>query len=212
MNTKIKVEKAKSEKTKVKKTKENILDAAAALFSKHGYNGTALRDIADALEMKAGSLYYHFDSKEQLVLEILTIGLENIIDTVIRRVEELPENSSSKEILVAAAKGHLGALLEKGDYTSTSIRNYGQMPVAVQKEGRIIRDRYESMWRKWLVKAQERGDIKASVDLKILRLSILGALNRTLAWYSKKGDLSIDEIAEIQVGFVWDGIATDDAR
>ncbi|MFT6625066.1 MAG: AcrR family transcriptional regulator [Cycloclasticus sp.] len=212
MNTKIKVEKAKSEKTKVKKTKENILDAAAALFSKHGYNGTALRDIADALEMKAGSLYYHFDSKEQLVLEILTIGLENIIDTVIRRVEELPENSSSKEILVAAAKGHLGALLEKGDYTSTSIRNYGQMPVAVQKEGRIIRDRYESMWRKWLVKAQERGDIKASVDLKILRLSILGALNRTLAWYSKKGDLSIDEIAEIQVGFFWQGIAGDSAR
>lgn len=212
MNAKVKVEKAKSEKTKVKKTKENILDAAAALFSKHGYNGTALRDIADALEMKAGSLYYHFDSKEQLVLEILTIGLENIIDTVIRRVEELPENSSSKEILVAAAKGHLGALLEKGDYTSTSIRNYGQMPAAVQKEGRIIRDRYESMWRKWLVKAQEKGDIKANIDLKILRLSILGALNRTLAWYSKKGDLSIDEIAEIQVGFVWDGIATDDAR
>jgi len=211
MNTKTKVEKAKSEKTKVKKTKENILDAAAALFSKHGYNGTALRDIANALDMKAGSLYYHFDSKEQLVLEILTIGLENIIDTVIRRVEELPANSSSKEILIAAAKGHLGALLEKGDYTSTSIRNYGQMPEAVQKEGRIIREKYEDMWRKWLVKAQEKGDIKASVNLKILRLSLLGALNRTLSWYDKKGDLSIDEIAKIQVGLFWEGIAGDKA-
>lgn len=206
------ITKTKEVKSKVKKTKEHILDAAAALFSKHGYNGTALRDIANALDMKAGSLYYHFDSKEQLVLEILTLGLENIIDTVIRRVEELPENSSSKEVLVAAAKGHLGALLEKGDYTSTSIRNYGQMPPAVQEEGRIIRDRYESMWRKWLVKAQQKGDIMDSVDLKILRLSILGALNRTLAWYKPGGDLSIDQIAEIQVGFVWGGIATEQAR
>lgn len=190
---------------KVKKTRERILDASAALFSQQGYNGTALRDIASALDMKAGSLYYHFDSKEQLVLEILKIGLENIINTVITRVNALPEDSSTKDVLIEAAKGHLAALLEKGDYTSTSIRNYGQMPEAVQEEGRVIRDKYESMWRKWLVKAQKKGDIDASVDLKILRLSLLGALNRTLAWYSP-GAKSIDEIAEIQVGFFWDGI------
>lgn len=198
--------KEKSTQTnKVKKTRERILDASAALFSKQGYNGTALRDIASALDMKAGSLYYHFDSKEQLVLEILKIGLENIINTVITRVNALPEGSSSKEVLLEAAKGHLAALLEKGDYTSTSIRNYGQMPSAVQEEGQIIRDRYENMWRKWLVEAQNKGDIKASTDLKIFRLSLLGALNRTLAWYSPGGK-SIDEIAEAQVGFFWDGI------
>ncbi|MEW4982566.1 MAG: TetR/AcrR family transcriptional regulator [Cycloclasticus sp.] len=192
-------------KNKVKKTREKILDAAASLFSQQGYNGTALRDIASALDMKAGSLYYHFDSKEQLVLEILKIGLENIIQTVITRVNALPEGSSTREVLIAAAKGHLVALLEKGDYTSTSIRNYGQMPAAVQEEGLLIRDKYENMWRKWLIAAQEKGDIKASVDLKILRLSLLGSLNRTLAWYAV-GEKSIDEIAEIQVGFFWDGI------
>lgn len=195
-----------TEQPKVKKTKENILNVAAALFSEYGYNGTSLRDIAQKLDMKAGSLYYHFDSKEQLVLEILTIGLKNIIDTVIRKVDELPKNSSSKDVLLAAAKGHLTALLEKGDYTSTSIRNYGQMPKAVQEEGRVLRDKYEEMWRRWLLKAQEKGDIKASVDLKIFRLSLLGVLNRTLAWY-KKGDLTIDQIAETQVGFFWDGIS-----
>jgi Transcriptional regulator len=61
-------------RNKVKNTREKILDAAAALFSRQGYNGTALRDIAAALDMKAGSLYYHFDSKEQLVLEIFKTG------------------------------------------------------------------------------------------------------------------------------------------
>ena len=192
-------------RNKVKNPREKILDAAAALFSRQGYNGTALRDIAAALDMKAGSLYYHFDSKEQLVLEILKLGLENIINTVITRVNALPEGSTTEEVLIEAAKGHLTALLEKGDYTSTSIRNYGQMPAAVQEEGRGIRDKYENMWRKWLVAAQKRGDIDASVDLKILRLSLLGSLNRTLAWYSP-GEKTIDEIAEIQVGFFWNGI------
>jgi len=192
-------------RNKVKNTREKILDAAAALFSRQGYNGTALRDIAAALDMKAGSLYYHFDSKEQLVLEILKLGLENIINTVITRVNALPEGSTTEEVLIEAAKGHLTALLEKGDYTSTSIRNYGQMPAAVQDEGRVIRDKYENMWRKWLVAAQKRGDIDASVDLKMLRLSLLGTLNRTLAWYSP-GEKTIDEIAETQVGFFWDGI------
>ncbi|ORU94753.1 MAG: TetR family transcriptional regulator [Cycloclasticus sp. symbiont of Poecilosclerida sp. M] len=198
----------KAKKTKTNKSRGAILDAAAFLFSQHGYKGTTLRDIAAALDMKAGSIYYHFSSKEELVLEILTIGLSNIIDTVVRDVEALPKNSSTKEVLVTAAKAHLFALLEKGDYTSTSIRNYGQMPEAVQKEGLVIRDKYENMWRKWLQQAQDKGEIKKSINLKVLRLSLLGSFNRTLAWY-KKGEMSVSDIAESQVEIFWSGIAGD---
>lgn len=196
---------------KVSKSREVILDAAASLFSQYGYNGTTLRKIAKEIDMKAGSLYYHFSSKEELVSEILTIGLGNIIDTVVRDVDALPENASTKEVLVTAAKAHLFALLEKGDYTSTSIRNYGQMPEEVQKEGLLIRDKYEDMWRKWLQQAQDDGEIKKSINLKVLRLSLLGSFNRTLAWY-KKGELSIEEIAKSQVEIFWDGIAGENKK
>ncbi len=189
------------------KTRTKILDASAVLFSKHGYNGTALRDIAKVLDMKAGSLYYHFDSKEQIVLEVLKIGIKNIIHTVIAEVEVLPEKSTSREVMVAAAKGHLKALHEKGDYTSTSILNYGQLPDQVQAAGRVTREKYEDMWRKWLTNAQDKGDIRADVNLTMLRVSILGALNRSLTWY-KKGELSIEDIAIIQIGLFWDGIDT----
>mgnify|MGYP003624339777 CR=1 FL=1 len=189
-----------------KKTREHILDVSAKLFSKRGYNGTPLRDIAAAVNMKAGSLYYHFDSKEQLILEILTIGTENIYESVVGRVAELPANSSSRSILLAAAKGHLEALLEKGDYTSTGIRNYGQLPKPIQSKVLLVRDKYEDLWRGWLSEAKEKGDISANVDLKILRLTILGALNRTLEWY-KKGKFSVEEIAEMQFVLFWDGVA-----
>jgi len=176
------------------------------LFSQNGYKGTTLRGIAEELGMKAGSLYYHFSSKEELVLEVLTIGLRNIIDTVVRDVEALPKGAGPKEVLLTAAKAHLFALLEKGNYTSTSIRNYEQMPTTVQEEGRIIRDKYEDMWRNWLQQAQDAGNIEKSINLTILRLSLLGTLNGTLAWY-RKGTLTIEEIAESQIDIYWSGIS-----
>jgi len=188
------------------KTKTKILDVSARMFSKQGYNGTVLRDIANELNMKAGSLYYHFESKEQLVLEVLNIGLQNITDKVMAAIDALPEDATSRERLFAAAKGHLTALLEKGDYTSTSIRNLGLLPDSVLEEVMVSRKKYENMWRTWIEEAQAKGDIRADINIKVLRLSIFGALNRTVAWY-KEGELSINEIAEIQMGFLWDGIS-----
>ena len=197
----------KDKKKKVNKSRVAILDAAASLFSQHGYKGTTLRDIAKLTHMKAGSIYYYFSSKEELVLEVLSIGLENIIDTVVKDVEALPTGASTKDVLITATNAHLVALLEMGDYTSTSIRNYGQLPEAAQKEGRIIREKYEDMWRVWLQKAQDTGEIRPSINVKILRLSLLGSLNRTLAWY-KKGEMTIEEIAKSQIDIYWNGIVS----
>ena len=194
----------KNKNTSEKNTRDRILDISAELFSKRGYNGTSLRILAELVNIKAGSLYHHFDSKEQLVTEVLVIGVNNILDNVINHTNELPKNASTRALLVSAAKGHLEALHEKGDYTSTSIRNYGQLPEPVKKKVLKIRDKYERLWKGWLEEAAKKGEIKSEVDLKILRLTILGALNRTLEWY-KKGEYSIEEIAEMQIGIIWDG-------
>jgi len=196
----------KTSLTDSKNTRQDILDIAAKLFSQRGYNGTPLRDIADAVNMKAGSLYYHFDSKEQMVLEVFTLGIESIHNTVLERVKVLAKNSPTRSILVAAATGHLEALLEKGDYSSTSIRNFGQMPEPIKSKVMVIRDKYESLWRDWLSEGLRNGEIKEGIDLSIFRLTVLGALNRTLEWY-RPGKHSVEQIAEMQIGFFWDGIA-----
>ena len=59
-----------------------ILDEAARLFLARGYAETTLRDIADAAGVKAGSIYYHFDSKEELLGEVLDTGIERIATTL----------------------------------------------------------------------------------------------------------------------------------
>ncbi|HMR49217.1 MAG TPA: helix-turn-helix domain-containing protein [Arachnia sp.] len=48
-----------------------VLDAAAVLFSERGYAGTSTRQIAERAGLRQASLYYHFASKEEILLELL---------------------------------------------------------------------------------------------------------------------------------------------
>jgi len=52
--------------------REEILDAAAELFSEQGYAATSTRAIAMAVGIKQASLYYHFANKEQILVELLS--------------------------------------------------------------------------------------------------------------------------------------------
>ena len=199
--------KTKEVSKKVSKSRKQILDVAASLFSQHGFDATSLREIASAANMKAGSLYYHFESKESLILEVLNIGIESIHQNVRSRISSLPDDSPFSTILEEAIKGHLEALLEKGNYTSTNIRNYGQMPESIRNLSLEIRNNYEDVWRELLEEGTRKGAIKKDVDLKILRLSLLGMMNRTVEWYHEEG-LTVDEIAVDQAKFFLEGISS----
>lgn len=48
-------------------SKVRLLDAAEALFARHGYNGVSIRDIAGAARANISSVYYHFGSKQNLL-------------------------------------------------------------------------------------------------------------------------------------------------
>jgi AcrR family transcriptional regulator len=161
-----------------------VLDAAARLFRLRGYAAPSLRDIAEAAGIQAGSLYYHFDSKEHIVAEVLRVGVE----TVLRAVTDATERAraagvSGLELLEVAVRAHLESLLTLGDYTSANVRIFGHVPPAVRREHMELRDRYEAYWSGLLLEAQRSGAIAADVDLGSLRLFLLGAMNGALEWF-----------------------------
>ncbi len=51
-------------------TRERILDVALDLFTEHGYDGTSLRQIAERLGVTKAALYYHFASKEDILMAL----------------------------------------------------------------------------------------------------------------------------------------------
>lgn len=56
------------------KTKERILNSALSLFSRNGYDGTSMEQIADLVGIKAPSLYKHFKGKEDILNELISIA------------------------------------------------------------------------------------------------------------------------------------------
>ncbi len=190
--------------TKGDKTYQLILDAAAKAFSKQGYHGTPLKEVADSIGMKTGSLYYHFPSKEVLMQAVLNKSIQLIYATVRKEVDQLDDNARFADVLKAAIRGHLIAILSYADYTSASIRNYGQIPIAVHQASQNTRDEYEQFWRSLFNSAQAEGVIRADVDKNLLRLAIFGSMNWASVWYEKGGQ-SVDKIAESQADFFLNG-------
>ncbi len=191
-------------------TRRKILDAAAKTFRKRGYAGTRLNDIADAAAIRAGSIYYHFASKEQLLEQVLDIGIRRVFDAVVREVEALPPGTSSRRIVRAAIEAHLTMLLRHGDYTSANIRLFDQVPDDVHDRQVLLRAAYDDFWRKLLTAAREAGEIRADADLTMVRMFLLGALNWSLEWY-RPGAKSIAAMADDVASLLFDGVGPIDA-
>jgi len=159
-----------------------LLDEAARLFGARGYDSTSMRDIAAAVGMLPGSLYYHFPSKEDLLVAVYTIGMEQMRDAVLAAITPVTDPWDRLE---AAAAAHLGTLLDKRGYAAAVIGGFSIAAApSVRTELVRQRDRYEATFRD-LVAALPLGPHQ---DRQFLRLALLGALNWTLAWYHPGGD------------------------
>ncbi len=186
-----------------------ILDAAAQTFRRKGYAATTLNNIAKAAEMQAGSLFYHFDSKDQLLEEVLDIGMRRVHDAVEQSQACLPPGTPHRRRIRAAIEAHLTTLLKHGDYTSANIRIFGQVPEDIQQRHLRLRDAYAALWRRLLSRAQKAGALRAETDLALVRMLLFGALNWSVEWY-KPGKKSIQAIAD-QVSLVlFDGIGLEE--
>ena len=184
---------------KSERTRQRILDAAARTFRDKGYAGTTLNDIAVAALLRAGSIYYHFDSKERLLEEVLDIGIARVAAAVRRALEALPPDTSPTERIRTGIEAHLRSLLYHGEYTSASFRIFGQAPRDVQSRVLSRRRAYADCWRDLLREARAAGEVRAERDLALARMFLFGALNWSVEWYDPdKGSLDdfVREAAE----------------
>ena len=188
-------------------TRLRILDAAARLFRERGYGGTSQRDIAAACGMQAGSLYYHFASKEAVLAEVLELGIQRPMTALKKALDKLDDTAPPRERLRVAVRTHLHALFTQGDYTSAHFRIMHVAPPEVQARSVEVRDAYEMMWMSLLKDLKEAGELRADVDLRIVRLFLIGGVNMTLDWY-REGEYSLNELADQYIDFLLNGVAS----
>lgn len=187
-------------------TRLRILDAAARVFARNGYADTRLSDIAQEAGTFAGSIYYYFESREELVEEVLRLGVTGVFDAVRDRVDALPPGTTYRDRLAVAIETHLSFTLAQNYFATANQRLFAQVPADIRQRHIHVHRAYGDYWRKLLEGARRTGEIRRDLDPSVLRLQILGAINWTVEWY-KPGKRTIEQIAAQLATTLFDGIA-----
>ena len=157
-----------------------MLDVAARIFSHQGYAGTSIRDIAREVGVQPSSLYYFFKSKEDLFVAVYEKGVNEIVNAVTKATTKAGTPWARLE---RAATGHLEALLARDDYNTlvASIVPRG----STDFDRRLVqnRDDYEKLFVDLIADLP----LPPRTDRRLLRLTMLGALNGVVNWYRPGG-------------------------
>lgn len=157
--------------------REELIAAAAKIFSARGYEGASLRDICAAAGILAGSMYHHFRSKEDLYVRVQAEGFRHLNAVVDRALEGKTEPWARIEAAIGA---HLAELVERNDVVAVTSTSLFHMEGAhLQRRLNRQREAYEERFRR-LIQALP---LPADVDRSLLRLALLGAINWTRVWY-----------------------------
>ncbi|HYM31452.1 MAG TPA: TetR/AcrR family transcriptional regulator [Candidatus Cybelea sp.] len=164
-------------------TRERILHAAARVFRDRGYAATRLADVARAAGMQAGSLYYHFNSKEHLLSEVLETGIERVSQSVRAAIAAVPADRPWREQLEAAITAHVESLHRHEAFSSATFRNLGRVPKSIRERHMQRRRAYGLVWRDLLRDGRRKGAIRKDIDLTLAEMLLLGALNWSIEWF-----------------------------
>jgi AcrR family transcriptional regulator len=192
-------------------TRAEILRAAARALRENGYKATTLRQIAAEADMKAGSVYYHFKSKDAIVDEVLNAGLSDLLSGVSAAVEQYHEPYDHHARIATAIWTHLYFLFKASEFTSANIRSYGMLPNHFRERHRKIRHVYGRLWDRILREAQKDDAVRSDIKIVPLRQVMLGALNWTVEWFDpnkagKQGYLSLADFSDMLIKLLLEGI------
>ncbi|TXS48995.1 TetR/AcrR family transcriptional regulator [Streptomyces sp. OR43] len=183
-----------------------LLATAAEVFAAQGYNATTVRRIADEAGMLAGSLYYHFDSKESMLDEILSAFLDELwtgYDTVLAAG--------------LAPREAIGALVTQ---SFRQIDRHGPAVAIYQRESRHLSAqprfaylsdsqlKFENAWLRTLERGVAERAFRSDLDVRLVYRFVRDTVWVAASWYRPGGTHSPEEIARQYLSMVLAGITT----
>lgn len=171
----------------MKTRKEHILDESARLFRKKGFAATSVQDIAEAVGIKAASLYNHISSKQEILQEIcipiseaFSDGMKNILASSLTSIERLEAVVNLHVTLTQHFKDKMALIT--GDW----IHLEGDALSTFKK----LRKLYEKDFIQILDACKTEGHIDPSINTEISLFSILSSLHWLYSWRERHQDMS----------------------
>ena len=165
--------------TKGEKTRRKIVEAAAPIFNKRGYEGSSLNDLMKATGLKKGGIYRHFSSKEELAAEAFDYTWEAAWNARLLHVDEKANGVEKLKQLIANFVEHRSPVAGGCPILNTA--------TDADDGNTVLRTRVAKALRSWLSRlqtiveqAKERGETRRGIDSKTVATIIVASLEGAL--------------------------------
>jgi len=189
-------------RARVREKQVEILRSAAAAFRRRGYHGASVGEIARALRMTKGNLYYYFRDKEEILFFCHDYSLDILLE-LLARVKKAggPPERRLRELIVSFV--HM--IIDELQGTALTMDLQALSPGLLKK---VIakRDRFDRGVRAILAEGMAAGRFRAG-DPKLLTFAILGAVNWITRWFDPRGPARSAEIGEAFADYLLAGLA-----
>ena len=189
------------EQRKTRQRRVEILKSAAAAFRRRGYHGASMGEIAQALRMTKGSLYYYFKNKEEILFFCHDYSLDILLD-MLERVEAAGGTPPQK--LRSLIESFVHHILDDLRGTAMTL-DFQALSAPLLRRVIAKRDRFDRGIRRLLQEGMDAGAI-AQGDPKLLTFAILGAVNWIPRWFDPRGPASSEEIGRAFADYLVAGL------
>lgn len=182
-----------------------IIDTAAKLFAKKGFENTTTRDICKATGMSHAMIYYYFDDKESLLYEIL----DEILSEGLRAIKKIDRSSKSlKEKLAAITDVYARYHVVKIDKMKVFVHE--QKSLKPEHEKKVVE--YQREYLDILVnilKGLKQENQIVNLDTKAAAFTFFGMVHWAYRWYDPKGKIKPKQLSQIINRIFTEGIYSD---
>lgn len=171
-------------------TPRRIRSAAISLFAERGFHGTGIRDIAAHSGVTLSSLYHHFGSKDDLLVDIMFASTEPLKRAAEQACQALRTPSEQLAMLI---EQHVWAHVT--DRLAKIVSDTELRALTGERRERVIalRDAYESIWRR-TVEDGVAAEAFTVPHTKALTIGLLEMCTAVSHWFQPSGDLELPEL------------------
>lgn len=196
---------AKGSSALASERREHLVKLAAQLFAEKGYQATTVRNIADEAGILSGSLYHHFDSKESIVDEILTMFFDELTAANQAALGKGGDPRAVISDLVRICFGTLephraAIMVMQNDWNY--LKQFDRFDYLTKAEADT-----ERLWVDQIKRGQEAGLFRADIDPKLTYRMIRDTIWVTVRWFQPGGRLDAQGLADHYIKVLFDGIS-----
>jgi TetR/AcrR family transcriptional regulator, cholesterol catabolism regulator len=185
-------------------SRQEILRTAARLFQQRGYDATSMNDVAAALKLSKGGLYHHFQSKDEILFEIMRHAMEITEERVVTPVRGIAD---PEQRLRALIRLHIEVVLSPRDREITVMLHENHpLPPSLRKRINARKKEYVHFVESLIADVQSARRGSGSVSPRAAAFALLGMINWIYQWYKPEGNLQIQNLIPQFTDIVFGGM------